>query len=157
MKPVTLLFTVPLMALLASCTDLREKTSEEVLESPKLRAEIYRDILASEVYLSEFMDSLSSIQAHRAQRIHAPVIKWAWQSDRLDSLLDTDAEMTRRMIQRVVRRLETDTAARSLMWTSVAESPRLNTYVTERASATYRLTNASEKTEPKNRQKRDNP
>ena len=144
MKPVTLLQTALLLVLCTGCAGVREKTSEEVLESPKLRAEIYRDILTSEEYLAGFMDSLSAVQSQREQRLHLPVIRWAWQSDALDSLLDLDAEMTGRMIRRVVRRLEEDTAARNLMWIKVQESPRLNTYVLQRASATYRITNELE-------------
>lgn len=132
-----ILLMVVLTVLIFGCTKIQEKTAEEILEAPKLRGEIFEEILTNDKYISEFTNKMAASEKGKTVfTINIPMMRLAWESDKMDSLINTDMKMMETMINRVVNKMESDTNTCSMMCSKVMENEHLKSYVIKHACST---------------------
>lgn len=63
-------------------------------------------------------------------------MRLAWESDKMDSIINADQKMVETMVNRVVRKMKSDTGTCSMKCSKVMENGRLKSYVVKYACGT---------------------
>lgn len=109
--------TITIAMLAFSCSEVREKTAEELLEKPKMEAEIYSAILKDSIHLSKFMDKMMADEKCKTMMTkNSGMMKMMCTSERMDSMMNADKEIMGNMITCMVERIEGDTSACNMMF-----------------------------------------
>lgn len=130
-------YIVAVSVLLTECNLKDRNTAKTVLEQPETRLEIFDAILNNPDYLDQ-LGSMMNASGKGTSVCTGGIstLKRVWQSETMDSLLRNNKEMMRTMVERMVKKMESDTNACSMMCHRVMENERLKKYVMAHACQT---------------------
>lgn len=111
MKILFFIFAIIIGAATTSCNDIREKTAEELLESPKMEEEIYSAILSDSLYFTLFMNKMMSNENSKKMLTeNYPMMKMMCLSKEMDNLINSDQQARESMSNRFMLKMEAKSA-----------------------------------------------
>ena len=107
MRSIFFLLAIVVISSTIRCSDVREKTAEEILEKPKMRDEIYSAILNDRLYFKIFMNKIMSNETSKQLLAdNYAIMKMMCMSDQMDKLISTDNQAMEKMANRFIFKME---------------------------------------------------
>jgi len=111
-----LLTTAVITMLLIECAYFKEKSAEDLLQNPKMEAELYAAILKDNARFSKFMDKAMEDNVCKTTIAkNQGVVKMVCSSARMDSIMIADKEIMGNMMDCMVKRIKGDSSACTMM------------------------------------------
>lgn len=111
MKSVRFFMACMVGLVLISCTDVREKTVEEMLEKPKIRDEVYSAIIKDSLYFKMLMGKIMSNENSKEMLAeNHEIMKMMCMSDNMHHLMNTDKEVREKVTSSFMLKMEEKTA-----------------------------------------------
>ena len=92
-----------------TCSDIREKSAKEILESTKMREEIFQVMLNDHVYLNAFFNKVLADTGAETQLLqNTKLMKILCISTEMEILMKNDSEMMDYMAKQVIGKMASD-------------------------------------------------
>jgi hypothetical protein len=137
MKTQILFISVFIAFAFWTCSDVREKSAKEMLESTKMREEIFRCILNDHDYLNTFLNNVLADTSAKVQLLqHSKLMKALCISSEMELMMKQDPEMMDHMAKQVIKQMAADSSMCDKTCTKMLEHQVLEKYFKEKLCLT---------------------
>ena len=131
----TILLAMMIMGMTFSCSRIKEKSAEELLENSKMRDEVYSAILNNHDYSTGLLNKM--MESEKCKMImtgNLSMMKMMCTSDKMENLMNTDKEVMENLTGKLIKRMKTDSVVCDHTCTMLMENEQLKNYFTKHSS-----------------------
>ncbi len=133
MKSIVFLVVMACGILGVGCREIKEKTAEELLESPVMEDKIYATILNDSVLFLKFIDKmLLDEKSKKMFSNNSGIVKTVCMSEKMESLMSSDQQVIEMFSNRLIKRMVADSFVCDHTCTRIMENQYLKKYFRER-------------------------